>query len=334
MIPFLLFLMLTPIQPPSGDPLDSVASNAKIVRDLKDLYRTYSINHTIDREKDDINACQAFDQGAGLKDSLSRYINECQRFRNVPLSDPGVRKQVADYLDATLRNYRILLKDGSGSAAFKDDYGNYRTLREQYLTYVLKRFSLQSFIKLTEAEYRQKIDKKNYVNSVRFEQHERLKNTDLRQAMEVLRGLIGGTTEFQEWSIYRIVLADDYVLHADQFVSDTLDPYETAARLYRSILQKKQYSLYLFEAWAKWRCVYQKTLGASKTSNIPNDDYERMREQAAEVILRFIAQHPTDEMAINQFIVLATHDVILRFGEYEYGNQNAVEFKNLFGRES
>jgi hypothetical protein len=332
MIAFLLFLALTPVHSQSADLLDRVTSSAQIILKLKDLYRTYSINHIIDCQKDDINACQALNEGSGLSDSLTAYIKKCQRLESVHLSDPDVRKHVTNYLTATVQNYRILLKDGLRSVAFKDDYKKYQDLRKAYLKYVLKRFSLDSFIKLSGPEYWQKIDKKNYVNSARFEEYERLRSTNLRGAMDALREMIGETKDFQEWSIYRIELADDYVLHVDEFKSDSLDPFETAAGLYRSILDKKQYSLYLFEAWAKWRCVYQKTLGASKMSIIPNDDYERMREQAAETILRYVAGHPADEMAINEFIVLATHDVLLRFGEYKYGNQNAVEYKNLFGQ--
>ncbi len=329
MIPFLLLLAL--VHPLKGDLLDRVISNTQIVRDLKDLYRTYSINPTIDREKDDINASQAFNGGAGLSDSLSVYISECEHLKTVHLSDADVRKHVMDYLHATIRNYEILLRDGSHSTAFQNDYADYEKIRKSYLQYVLKHFSLESFIKLPGSEYWQKIDKKNYVNSVRFEQYQRLKNTDLRQAMELLGDLIGETRNFQERSIYQIELADDYVLHADQVKSDTSDPFETAARIYRSILNEKQYCLYLFEAWAKWRCVHQRTQGDEKTATIPNGEYERMRAQTAEVILQYVSQHQKDEMAINEFVVLATENVLLRFGEYRPGNQNAVEFKKLFG---
>ncbi len=330
MTPFLLFVTLTLVHP--GDPLDRVTSNTQIVRNLKDLYRTYSINHTIDREKDDINACQAFNGGAGLNDSLSVFISECEHLKTAHLSDTDVRKHVMDYLDATIRNYRILLQEGSRSTAFRNDYTQYEKTRKEYLKYVLKRFSLESFVKLPGSEYRQKIDKKNYVNSVRFEQYQRLKNTDLRQAMELLRNLVRETKDFQEWSIYEIELADDYVLHADQFADDTSDAFVTASRLYRAILDKRHYSLYLFEAWAKWRCINQRTQGDEKTAKIPNGEYERMREQTAEVILLYVAQHQNDEMAINEFIVLATHDILLRFGDFRNGNQNVVEYRDLFGR--
>ena len=40
-----------------------------------------------------------------------------------------------------------------------------------------------------------------------------------------------------------------------------------------------------------------------------------------------------DEMAINQFLILATHDIVRRFGQYPYGNQNILEFYNIYGEE-
>ena len=35
-------------------------------------------------------------------------------------------------------------------------------------------------------------------------------------------------------------------------------------------------------------------------------------------------------MAINQYILLSTHDNVLRFGEYDYGNQNILEYYYLY----
>lgn len=35
-------------------------------------------------------------------------------------------------------------------------------------------------------------------------------------------------------------------------------------------------------------------------------------------------------MAINEFLLIATHDIVRRFGNYPYGNQNTVEFHELF----
>tara|TARA_B110000902_G_scaffold103718_1_gene122475 strand:- start:1382 stop:1504 length:123 start_codon:yes stop_codon:yes gene_type:complete len=38
-------------------------------------------------------------------------------------------------------------------------------------------------------------------------------------------------------------------------------------------------------------------------------------------------------MAINQFLILATHENIKIFGSYKYGNQNMPVYFNLFKKE-
>lgn len=70
--------------------------------------------------------------------------------------------------------------------------------------------------------------------------------------------------------------------------------------------------------------------GISKTSDIPNGEYDKMREQVALTILNHVVKNNTDEMAINEFLLMATHDIVKRFGDYPYGNQNAVEYHETF----
>jgi hypothetical protein len=100
--------------------------------------------------------------------------------------------------------------------------------------------------------------------------------------------------------------------------------------IYNEILKEKKYSLYLYETWLKWRAVSQRENGMSKSSDIPNTKYDAVREQVAAVILDYIAKHPTDKMAQNQFLVIASHDIVRRFGDYPYGNQGTVEYHEIF----
>ena len=100
---------------------------------------------------------------------------------------------------------------------------------------------------------------------------------------------------------------------------------------YEEIFNKKEYSLYLFEAWVKWRALYQfGNGGSSKFSKIDNKFYDSKRKEIANVIFNYISKHKKDKMAINQFLVLASHDIIKIHGEYPYGNQNVVEFHSFF----
>ena len=99
----------------------------------------------------------------------------------------------------------------------------------------------------------------------------------------------------------------------------------------KEIFNKKEYSLYLFEAWVKWRSLYQfENGGSSKYSKIDNKFYDSKRKEIANVIFSYISKHKKDKMAINQFLVLASHDIIKIHGEYPYGNQNVVEFHSFF----
>lgn len=69
---------------------------------------------------------------------------------------------------------------------------------------------------------------------------------------------------------------------------------------------------------------YQKRL----RSQMINTD--KVREQAALIVLDYINTHINDEMAINEFLLLATHGIVKRFGDYPYGNQNTVEYHETF----
>ena len=99
---------------------------------------------------------------------------------------------------------------------------------------------------------------------------------------------------------------------------------------YEAIMNEKKYSLYLNELWQKWRVLYQSSKGASKDSEIPNWIYNDYRNVCCSTILSYIEGHPNDIKAINEFLVMACKENILRYGEFEYGNQYAVEKYYLF----
>ena len=97
-----------------------------------------------------------------------------------------------------------------------------------------------------------------------------------------------------------------------------------------SLMKERKYSLYLNELWQKWRVLYQNSKGASKDSEIPNIIYNEFRNICACTVLAYIEKHPDDIKAINEFLVIACKENILREGEFSYGNQNAVEKYYLF----
>lgn len=123
-------------------------------------------------------------------------------------------------------------------------------------------------------------------------------------------------------------MADLYVKYSDSISENA---YVTAINKYKEILDQKKYSIYLFESWLKWGIVTQRNFyGMSKSSEIPNNLYDKMRDDVALVILNHIINNSKDQMAINEFLLMATHPMIKRFGSYRFGNQNAVEWQDTF----
>lgn len=98
-------------------------------------------------------------------------------------------------------------------------------------------------------------------------------------------------------------------------------------------LISSEYSKYLLHVWTHWRCICQYELGASKDSYIPNWIFNQVRNRCAYSTLSYIAQHPTDKMAINMFMQISSEQNIYREGTYSYGNQNAIDFYCLFHEE-
>ena len=70
--------------------------------------------------------------------------------------------------------------------------------------------------------------------------------------------------------------------------------------------------------------------GPDKDANIPNKLYDAVREDCAAQILKYYVNHPNDQMALNQYLDFASHGMVYRFGDYEDGNQNIIEFAELF----
>ena len=90
------------------------------------------------------------------------------------------------------------------------------------------------------------------------------------------------------------------------------------------IVNKKQYTPILFEAFKKWRAVTQShDYGASNMSLIPNDKYNAKRWELIQVIKRYLGNNPNDVWAKAQVNLLLALPNIGRGGLM--GNDN-----NLF----
>ena len=61
-----------------------------------------------------------------------------------------------------------------------------------------------------------------------------------------------------------------------------------------------------------------------------NKAYNEYRNTCCCTILSYIEEHPEDIKAINEYLVMACKNNILREGEFDYGNQYVVEKYYLF----
>jgi hypothetical protein len=309
------------------DLLDNVKSNSQIITELKDVYRAYKINLKITDQKETINLILDDASDKELKDQLDVFIEECNALKQVHFKDETLNSYVNKYVTLTIQNYQIAKNKGFSSTEFKKNFENYRKEKEKYMNYLATTYSTSHFVNLTEEKYWKTVDKNNYIKSADYTTYKSLKTTDFKASLMLLEKISKQTIDFQEYSIYQIELADQYEKKSDSLEDNASD---IAIEKYKTILEQKKYSIYLFEAWLKWRTVTQQHTGLSKSSDIPNDEYNKIREQVALTILDYITKNEKDEMAINEFTLMATHDIVRRFGDYPYGNQNTVEYHQIF----
>lgn len=311
----------------SQDLLDNVESNSKIVTELKDVYRAYKINLKIADQKETINLFLNEGSDKGLNAQLDNFIKDCNTFKQFHFNDDTLKSLVNKYVSLTIQSYQIAKSKGFDSNEFKKDFEMYKKEKEKYMNYLTTTYSTNHFVGMTEEKYWQTMDKSNYIKSSDYATYKSLKPTNLKDALALLEKISKQTTDFQEYSIYQIELADQHVKHFDSLEGDAT---AKAIGIYKTVLERKKYGIYLFETWLKWRTVTQWTNGLSKTSDIPNDEYNKVREQVALIILEYVSKNESDEMAINEFTLMATHDIVRRFGAYPYGNQNTVEYHQIF----
>lgn len=196
--------------------------------------------------------------------------------------------------------------------------------KDDLYEYLSKEYHVSTFGKLNENLYWKEY---NQCSSVP-EWNELREKRGNDKMVEELKKKYGNAKDFDARCIYAIELGHAY--EADLESWDENDYRNPAITIMESLMKEQKYSLYLNELWQKWRVLYQTSKGASKDSEIPNNIYNDFRNICACTILSYIEKHPEDIKAINEFLVMACKENILREGEFSYGNQNAVEKYYLF----
>lgn len=323
-------LFVCQINFPGYDLLDSVKSDSPLLVELKDAYRAYRVNDIVDECKQ--NIYMTYLQGINLdrNEILENNLKACEHALTIPIRNEELRGQVHAYVNAAIRSFRLLKDKGDQAPEFKADMPVFGEIKVKYYEYLHERFD--KLVTISEKKYWKAIDKKNFAKSKEYNKCMKTSPEELAESLKTLEDLIAKTDDFPEQTIYRLGVADLYVKFGEELIQSNIEAYPGAVGKYKYIFDQKKYCMYLYEAWAKWRCILQQTKGASHTSEIPNDFYNERRTETALIILDHIRNNENDEMAINQFLVVATHENIKRFGQYQYGNQNAIEFVNLFGK--
>ena len=194
---------------------------------------------------------------------------------------------------------------------YKAEDDLYRFLAEKYHVTKLGEFDEERYLK-------------EYYNCPSVPEWEELREKRGEQNMvKELKKKMESAKDFDARCIYAIE-----ILHA--YESDTCYYENPALPIMEALIMKKKYSLYLNEIWQKWRALYQSKTGASRDSEIPNRLYNEYRNMCACTILFHIEAHPDDINAINEFVVMAYKEDILRIGDFSYGNQAIAEKYYLF----
>lgn len=230
------------------------------------------------------------------------------------VKDQEIREKLSAY-----KNEMIYFMSANSNDADQDIHDPWKAAQDLY-RYISKKFHVTSFGKLDSDTYW-----KEYGACSSVPEWDKLKKkrgeADLYEKM---KSKCKAAKDIDARCVYAIELAHAYF---SKRKSEVIDP---PTQILESIMNEKRYSLYLNELWQKWRVLYQESKGASKDSEIPNSYYNKFRNICATTIFLHIRKHPKDIKAINQFLVIACNDNILREGEFEYGNQGILEKAKLF----
>jgi hypothetical protein len=310
------------------DALDEVESSSPLIEELKNVYRAFHINNIISDELEWIYSMLEQDAKVNLTKELNQFKRTCDSLKVYTFKDDTLQQQVHGYLQKTIELYQVAIENGFASPSYDSAFQVHDTTYKEFFLYLNRTYSTAHFINLTEEEYWKRKEKSQYMESKEFAAL--MSNTidKPQQVVNKMETIANSTKDFLEQSIYRIEVADKYVIVLDSLEDNA---YQKAIKIYKQILDDKIYCHYLFEAWLKWRTISQiQNHGISKFSIIPNDEYDSVRLQAAITILKHIAKNEKDEMAINEFLLFSTHEIIKRYGEYPYGNNAGMDFYEIY----
>lgn len=180
------------------------------------------------------------------------------------------------------------------------------------------RFSLSHYGQITEKDVRKYMDIEQFIPN--YDSIYSLRKQQSEENERYLKLMAEQTPSFDRVCLYMVEYAHQR-RHEEP---------HTAIPMLETLMKSGKYSRYLHEVWRTWRVLKQVAQSPSRDGMILNLEYNKMRYQCLNTILRQIMRNPKDIYAINDFCFLATYDNIMRYSEFMFGNSAPLEHMMLF----
>ncbi len=237
------------------------------------------------------------------------------------------------YVKST-RKYLLLLRN----AVSLSDSGvqtaliNASSDMDTLMIYAIKRYGIDRFTPLRKESYIKAIAKKQYRKAEDDARFDSLKyRKDWHNAAWELFKIYEGKTDPNERAVALLDYADLCVYNLDHWKDgeDTI-----VLNTYAAIAFSYDFHFYKYEAWRKWRCLYQYiNYGCGEDAFIFNKFYDNKRFIPMQYLAEHLEKEPTDSILINEYLLLATHGPLLRYGDFNGGNEAVAEMRELFSIE-
>ena len=310
-------------------------NSARFLKEANSIIQFYEFERGIQRNEEMV--ALYFAEGGAERGAEKEIIQACitkekllkQDIQNAKI-DPryaDYKNQVVALMDVIIECFDDLYKYGNESDMFRKCNETYQPQLQAHLDTLISKFGAEGYIHFDSTERSIHELKARNIPFAEKKKVDALLNTlHPKEAYTLLKN----DPKSLQNDITVMYLSD--ILLKKKFTdSMKVENGDSIAMgyLYR-IMSKGTYSPLLFEAWRKWRAIKQLDYGVSRTSEIPNDLYDKERLRLMGVILEHIRKAPTDEWAYMQFFSFNEYEIIHRFGDYPYGNQSAMERSELF----
>lgn len=310
-------------------------NSAKFQKEANSIIQFYEFERGIQRNEELV--ALYFAQGGAERNADKEIIKECiAQEKRLKLEiesatiDPRYvvyKNQVVALMDVIIECFDDLYQYGSESDMFKKCNETYQPQLQAHLDTLIAYFGSDAYLHFDSTERCQHELK---TRDITFPQKKKVDELLAARKPAAAYKLLQSDPKNLQNDITLLYLSD-ILLKKKYTDSMKVDAADSIALVYLTKIETKTtYSPLLFEAWRKWRAMKQTEYGISRTSEIPNDLYDKERIRLMKVVLEHIKKSPADEWAYMQFFSFNEVEIIHRFGDYPYGNQSAMERSELF----